>query len=368
MPDLKRRLRLHHWRRSITAATLACTALGGLLTVSASAQVPVGVIEANQAPWQTKLQAIGSLRAVQEVRVATELAGRVERIAFESGDRVNAGAVLVQLDNRSERAELQDLEAQLNLARLDLERFQRLVQQNSASQANVDGAQSRHAQIEARIAGQRTLIDKKTIRAPFAGRLGIRQINLGQVVAPGTEIVSLQASDPIFADFPLPQNALSQVSVGQAIAVMVDAYPKLVFPGVVAAIDARVDSNSRAVTVRGQLDNGDALLAPGMFVGVEVTLADQRQFITLPSSAIIYSPFGDNVYVVEEADGGKLVAKRLAIQTGRRRGDQVAIERGLSGGEQVVVAGQINLRDGVPVTIDDRVEPFNDPVVTAPAN
>jgi len=187
-------------------------------------------------------------------------------------------------------------------------------------------------------------------------------------VAPGTEIVSLQASDPIFADFPLPQNALSQVSVGQAIAVMVDAYPKLVFPGVVAAIDARVDSNSRAVTVRGQLDNGDALLAPGMFVGVEVTLADQRQFITLPSSAIIYSPFGDNVYVVEEADGGKLVAKRLAIQTGRRRGDQVAIERGLSGGEQVVVAGQINLRDGVPVTIDDRVEPFNEAVVTAPPN
>ena len=338
-----------------------------MFAVAASAQVPVGVVEAEKATWQSRLQAIGSLRAVQEVRVATELAGRIERIAFESGDRVRAGAVLVQLDSRSERAELQDLEAQLNLARLELERFKRLVQQNSASAADRDAAQSRHSQIEARIEGKKTLIDKKTIRAPFAGRLGIRQVNLGQVVAPGAEIVSLQASDPIFADFPLPQNALSKVSVGQTIAVSVDAYPDLVFPGVVAAIDARVDSNSRAVTVRGQLRNDDALLAPGMFVGVQVSLADEQQFITLPSSAVVYSPFGDNVYVVTEA-GAKLVAKRVAIKTGRRRGDQVAIERGLAVGDRVVVAGQINLREGIEVTIDERVDPFNDAVVIAPAD
>jgi membrane fusion protein (multidrug efflux system) len=338
------------------------------LAGATQAQVPVGVVEAKQTAWQSTLGAVGSLRAVQEVQVATELSGRVTRIAFESGDRVNTRDVLVALDSRSERAELADLEAQLELARLDLERFQRLVQRKSASEADRDAARSRHAQIEARISGQRTLIDKKNIRAPFAGKLGIRQVNLGEVLEAGAVLVSLQASNPIFADFPLPQNSLSKVTVGQTIRVSVDAYPKVIFTGKVAALDARVNADSRAITVRAQLANDDDLLVPGMFVGVEVQLEDDRQFITVPSSSIIYSPFGDNVYLVEAGDNNQLIAKRIAVVTGSHRGDQVAVTKGISAGDRVVVAGQINLRDGVPVMVDANVVPFNDSVVTAPGN
>lgn len=332
------------------------------------AQVPVGVVEAKETAWQSTLGAVGSLRAVQQVQVATELSGRVTRIAFESGDRVKTGDVLVALDSRSERAELADLEAQLELARLDLERFQRLVQRKSASEADRDAARSRHAQIEARISGQRTLIDKKSIRAPFAGKLGIRQVNLGEVLEAGAVLVSLQASNPIFADFPLPQNSLSKVAVGQTIRASVDAYPKVAFTGKIAALDGRVNADSRAITVRAQLANDDDLLTPGMFVGVEVQLEDDRQFITLPSSSIIYSPFGDNAYLVQPGDNNQLIAKRIAVVTGPRRGDQVAITKGISVGDRVVVAGQINLRDGVPVIVDEEIVPFNDSVVTTPGN
>ncbi len=353
-------------RRSITVAILACTVIW--VGAPAQGQVPVGVAEAKQTAWQSTLGAIGSLRAVQEVQVATELSGRVTRIAFESGDQVASGDVLVTLDSRSEQAELADLEAQLELARLELERFQRLVQRKSASEADRDAARSRHAQIEARISGQRTLIDKKNIRAPFAGKLGIRQVNLGEVLDPGAVLVSLQASNPIFADFPLPQNSLSKVAVGQSIRASVDAYPDLIFTGKVGALDARVNADSRAITVRARLANDDDLLTPGMFVSVEVQLADERQFITLPSSSIIYSPFGDNVYRVEQGENNQLIAKRIAVVIGPRRGDQVAITKGISVGDRVVVAGQINLRDGVPVTVDERVIPYNDSVVTAPGN
>ena len=357
---------LIHRRRSISLATLVCITL--TLGSVAIAQVPVGVVAAEETAWQSTLGAVGSLRAVQEVQLATELSGRVTRIAFESGDRVKAGEVLVTLDSRAERAELADLEAQLELARLELERFQRLVQRRSASEADRDAARSRHAQIEARISGQRTLIDKKSIRAPFAGKLGIRQVNLGEVLETGTVLVSLQASNPIFADFPLPQNALSKVAVGQNVRAAVDAYPKVIFAGKVVALDARVDADSRAITVRAEIPNDDDLLAPGMFVSVEVELGEAQQFVTLPSSSVIYSPFGDNVFLVESGADNRLVAKRVPIVTGPRRGDQVAIVRGVTAGDRVVVAGQINLRDGVPVIVDDRIVPFNESVVTAPGN
>lgn len=355
-----------NFRRSITVATLTCTIIS--LAGPAQAQVPVGVVEAKETAWQSTLGAVGSLRAVQEVQVATELSGRVTRIAFESGDRVKTGAVLVTLDSRSERAELADLEAQLELARLELERFQRLVQRKSASEADRDAASSRYTQVEARISGKRTLIDKKSIRAPFAGKLGIRQVNLGEVLEAGSVLVSLQNNNPIFADFPLPQNSLSKVSVGQTVRASVDAYPKVIFTGKVAALDARVNADSRAITVRAQLANDDDLLAPGMFVGVEVQLEDDRQFITLPSSSIIYSTFGDNAYLVEPGNNNQLIAKRIAVVTGPRRGDQVAVTKGIAVGDRVVVAGQINLRDGVPVIVDDGIVPFNDSVVTAPGN
>ena len=304
--------------------------------------------------------AVGSLRAVQEVQVATELPGRVARVDFESSDQVKAGDVLVQLDSRAQSAELQDLEAQLNLARLELRRRKELLTQRSVSQADVDTAASGVQQIEARIARQRTVIDKMTLRAPFAGRLGIRRVNLGEVLAAGTEIVSLQAGDPIFVDFPLPQNALAKVNVGQAVDVTVDAYPGAVFTGKVVALDARVNDDTRAVTVRGELVNPDERLRPGMFVGVAVPLDEEQQLITLPSSAVVYSTFGDNVFLVRDGPNGGLTVERVAIQIGARRGDQVAVELGLEPGDRVVVAGQVRLRDGVPIRIDDTLALFDE--------
>ncbi len=347
-------------------ASLAIAVLGGLLTgpTHAQSRVPVAVVEAARTVWQTRLQALGSLRAVQEVRIANEIPGRVSGIFFESGDQVAAGAVLVTLDSRTEQAELKDLQAQRELAELDLSRIRKLVTQNNASEAERDAAASRVRQIEARIDGQRTLIDKMTLRAPFAGRLGIRRVNLGEVLAAGTAMVSLQASDPIFVDFPLPQNALSQVAVGQSVDVRVDAYPDMMFRGSVVALDARINDNTRAVTVRGELANPEDQLRSGMFAAVDVPLGDQRELITLPTAAIIYSTFGDNVFVVRHHDGGASTVERVAVRLGGRRGDQVAVEAGLNPGEQVVVAGQIRLRDGAEVSIDSSLALFDDAEVT----
>ena len=341
---------------------------GCLLTGAARAQrqstVPVAVVEAAKTVWQSRLEAIGSLRAVQEVQIANEITGRVSAIAFESGDQVAAGAVLVRLDSRSEQAELKDLDAQSDLAVLDLGRIERLVKQKSASEAERDAAQSRLRQLDARIDGQRTLIDKMTLRAPFAGRLGIRRVNLGEVLAAGTNMVSLQASNPIFVDFPLPQNALARVSVGQSIEVRVDAYPERVFRGSVVALDARVNDDTRAITVRGELTNHQDQLKPGMFAGVAVPLADATELITLPSSAVIYSTFGDNVFVIRRQGDSAITVERVAVRLGARRGDQVAVEDGLEPGDEVVVAGQVRLRDGAPVTIDSKLALFDEAEVT----
>jgi membrane fusion protein (multidrug efflux system) len=331
---------------------------------TAGAPIPVSTVEAAKTIWQSRLQAVGTLRAVQEVQIANEIAGRVSKISFESGDQVSAGTVLVSLDVRTEQAELKEMEAQRALAELDLGRIRRLVTQRNASEAERDAAASRLQQVDARIDAQRTLIDKMILRAPFTGTLGIRRVNLGEVLAPGTEIVTLQASDPIFVDFPVAQNALSKIAVGQPIQVRVDAYPTATFTGRVAALDARVNDESRAITVRGELANVDDQLRSGMFAEVTVPLPDQRELITLPSSAVIFSTFGDNVFLVHEKDGGGLTVKRVAVRLSGRRGDQVAVEAGLNPGDTVVVAGQVRLRDGAAVRIDNSLQLFNQADVT----
>lgn len=318
----------------------------------------VAVIEAQASEWQTQLRAVGSLRAVQEVNVAAEIGGRVEKIAFDSGQRVEAGDVLVELDTRSERAELADLEAQLELATLDLRRIEKLVQERNVSEADVDAARSQLKRVEAQLSAQKTLIDKMTLRAPFSGQLGIREVNLGEVLNPGAEVVSLQASDPIFVDFPLPQNVAPRVSVGRPVSVTIDAFPGETFEGTVQALDARVDQRSRSFTVRAKIPNGAGQLRPGMFVKVIIPVGEARRLITLPTSSPVYSTFGDNVFVVVR-DGDQQVARRRAVKLGERRGDQVSVLEGLEVGERIVIAGQVKLRDGMPVSIDEQLEPFN---------
>lgn len=348
--------------RNVLCVGLSLLVIGLSTSTTVQAQArpatQVAVIEAQLSVWQTQLRAVGSLRAVQEVNMAAEIGGRVERIAFDSGQAVQAGDVLVELDTRSERAELADLEAQLELALLDLRRIERLVQERNVSEADADAARSQLKRVEARLSAQKTLIDKMTLRAPFSGQLGIREVNLGEVLNPGAEVVSLQASDPIFVDFPLPQNVVSGVAVGRQVSVTIDAFPGETFKGTVQALDARVDQRSRSVTVRAALPNGQGQLRPGMFVKVIIPLADERNLITLPTSSPVYSTFGDNVFVVVK-EGGAQVVKRKSVTLGERRGDQVAVLDGLEAGELVVVAGQVKLRDGMAVSIDEGLQPFN---------
>lgn len=345
--------------KNSTALALLLTGLAAWTSqVRAQAPIPVGVIDAETTEWRDQLRAVGSLRSAQEVGLATELSGRVVEINFDSGDSVDAGDIILRLDSRSETAELADLEAQLELAELELARLQRLLQRRSISEADVDAADSRRRQLEARIRGQRTLIDKKTLRAPFGGSLGLRRVNLGEVLEPGREVTTLQANDQLLVDFPLPQNALASVQPGQNLRIQVDAFAEAAFEGSIQAVDARVNADTRAVTVRGQVANPDGLLRPGMFVTATVETGASRAVVTLPSSAIIYSTFGDNVYVV--TGDGTLTVERRAVRVGGRRGDQVMISDGVTAGERVVTAGQIRLRDGATVVIDDDVTPFND--------
>lgn len=344
--------------RKPTTLSLLLAGLAWATLAQAQAPVPVGAIDATTSEWRDQVRAVGSLRSVQEVGLTTELSGRVIEINFDSGDSVDAGDVILRLDSRSETAELADLEAQLELAELELARLQRLLQRRSISEADVDAAESRRRQLEARIRGQRTLIDKKTLRAPFGGSLGLRRVNLGEVLEPGREVTTLQANDQLLVDFPLPQNALASIQPGQSLRVQVDAFANAVFEGTIQAVDARVNADTRAVTVRGQVANPDGLLRPGMFVTATVETGAARSVVTLPSSAIIYSTFGDNVYVI--AGDGALTVERRAVRVGGRRGDQVMIVEGVEPGEKVVTAGQIRLRDGATVTIDEDVSPFNE--------
>ena len=327
--------------------------------------IPVAVVKAQTSVWPRTLTAVGSLRAEQEVVVSSEVPGRVIAIRFESGQTVERGDVLVELDAAADRAQLADLEAQRNLARLELRRIDRLVAEKSLSEADKDVATSTLAQLQARIAAQQDVILKKKLAAPFAGKLGLRRVNLGQVLSPGDDIVSLQSYQPLLVDFPVPQNALANLTPGLPLALRTDAYPDRVFEAKVAALDARVDGTTRAITVRGTTDNGDEALRPGMFVTVELTLDESREFVTVPSAALIYSTLGANVFVVENGAGdNNLTARRIAVETADRRGDLVAISSGLSAGDRVVAAGQVRLRDGAAIRIDETAPIFDQRDVT----
>lgn len=320
--------------------------------------IPVAVAEAAVTQWQPQRTAVGSLSATQEITVSPEVPGRVTRIAFASGEAVVAGDVLVQLDDAADRAQLAELQAQRKLAGLELDRIGRLVRERSLSEADLDVASSTLDQLEARIAAQRDRIEKKTLRAPFAGRLGLRKVSVGQVLAVGDEVVSLQSYQPLYVDFPVPQNALAEVAVGQPITLRTDAYPERAFPAIVAALDARVDPRSRIMVVRGETANEDEALRPGMFVTVELALGDPKPYVTLPASALIYSTFGTNVFIVE-GENDKTVVRRIAVQPGERRGDLTAVLSGLSPGDRVVASGQTRLRDGAAVRVDPEAPVFS---------
>ena len=332
--------------------------------------VTVSAIAAREDVWQPSLHAVGSLAAVHGVTLANELSGVVDAIAFESGATVEKGALLVHLNTANEEAQLRSLEAAVDLARQTLERAKQLRGANVNAQSDLDSAASQYDQAVANADNLRATITKKMITAPFAGRVGIRLVDLGQFLAVGTPIVSLQSLDPIYVNFTLPQQDVKNVTAGQQVAVTVDAYAGETFAGVINAYDVKLNDATRSVLVQATLANADGRLRPGMFTTVDVLLPQQEKVITLPQTAIIYNPYGNAVYVIEQGkdkDGQpQLTVRQQFVTLGTTRGDQVSVIEGVKVGDQVVTAGQLKLRNGVGVKVDNRVPVSNSPAPTPP--
>jgi len=325
----------------------------------------VSTIKAGFQEWQPELSAVGTLRAVRGADLAAEVSGVISAIHFRSGEEVKAGAPLVQLNAATDIAQLESLKANAELAELTYRRDQRQLKVQAVSQATVDADAANLKVAKARVAEQQALVDKKYVRAPFAGRLGLRAVDLGQYVAPGTKLVTLQSLDPVYVDFSVPQSDLAEVRKGLKVSARTDALPDERFEGTIDAIDAKVDPATRNVQVRAALSNPHHQLLPGMFVTVAVNTGESERHLTLPQSAISFNPYGNTVFVVEEKGKGpdgkpKLVATQRFVTTGATRGDQIAIVSGVKQGETVVTAGQLKLRNGVPVIINNSVQPSND--------
>ena len=333
--------------------------------------VTVSTTVAASQSWYPIIPSVGTLRAAQGVDITAQEAGMITDLRFASGALVEAGEVLARQYSDDERAQLAALEADVRLAELNLARSRDLLDQNLNSQFEFDTRKTDRDRAVAQSNNLRLRIEKKTIRAPFAGRIGIRQVDKGQYVEPGDPIVRLEALDKILVDFPVSQRSIGLVSVGQPLKIFVDAYPGKAFHGTIQAIAPNVRSNTRDVRIEGLIDNRAEELLPGMFAEVEVQLPTMESVVTLPQSTITYSPYGDSVFVVSEAtgdDGGKsLVVENRFVQTGETRGDQVAIVSGVSAGETVVTAGQIKLRNGARVVVDNSVLVSNQPS-SIPAN
>ena len=313
--------------------------------------------------WPSELAAVGSLEAVQGVMVTAELNGKVVRIAFEPGSTVNAGDILLQQDTTSEAAQLRSAEASMELARLNLKRSKELLPEKVITQSSYDSADAEYKQAAAQVAAIRATIEKKTVRAPFAGRLGIRLVNLGQTLNEGDPIVSLQSMDPIYVNFQLPQQELYKIRQGLEIKISSDALPGKIVPGTITAINPEVDSTTRNIRVQATVGNADEHLRPGMFVNVAVVLPDVQNVLTIPATAVLYAPYSDSVFVVEEKTGdagakqaGKIVRQQF-VRLGKKRGDFVAILSGLSEGETVVSTGVFKLRNGLSVVEDNSLSP-----------
>jgi membrane fusion protein, multidrug efflux system len=339
-----------------------------------SMSAPPQTISASKAAyseWQPKIEAIGSLRAVRGADLSLEVSGVVDSISFNSGDDVQEGATLLKLRAQDDAAKLESLQATAELSQINYERDQKQFKIQAVSQATLDADAANLKNANAQVAQQQAILDKKTLRAPFAGHLGIRAVDLGQYLSAGTAIVTLQALDPIFLDFFVPQQSVDQVRLGQTVAVRVDAFKDQTFSGGITALNPKVDANSRNVQIRATLQNADHKLLPGMYATVDIATGAPRNYITLPQTAITFSPYGDTVYVVDskrnEADGkSQLIARQSFVTVGATRGDQIAVIKGVNEGDMIVTAGQIKLHNGSTVLIDNSITPTADAAPNVP--
>lgn len=355
---------------------IAVLAFGKYLQIKkliASAPKPgpqtVTAVKAESLEWQPALSAVGTLAPVRGVDVTTEIAGLVHQVRFQSGQEVKAGQVLFELNADSDIAQLHALQAAADLAATVLKRDKLQFQAQAISQAQLDADEADLKGKRAQVAQQQALVDKKTIRAPFAGKLGITAINPGQYVNPGDKLVTLQTMDPIYIDFFVPQKQLSALSVGQKLSLSADAFPGVQFDAKVSSLNPRIDPATRNVQVQATVANAKRQLLPGMFANVSLELGERKKYLTLPQTAITYNPYGSTVFTLAPAkDGAKdekgnpvLVATQQFVTTGATRGDQVAILSGLQEGQTVVTSGQLKLKNGTPALIDNKVLPANSP-------
>ena len=325
----------------------------------------VTTIAAKQEVWPSTLSVVGTMNAIHGVTVSADLPGTVDQINFDSGKWVKEGEVLVQLDTRQERAQLAATQAQQDLAKINYDRTRQLVNEGVISRQDYDKAMADQRQTEANTAEIKATIDRKTIRAPFSGVLGIRQVNLGQYLAAGAPIVPLQSLDPIYVNFNVPQQIVGRMQPGRNVHITSDNLPGTAFTGRVNAVDSVVDQSTRNVQVQATLANPGGKLHPGMFVEVEVGVGEQRTVFPLPASAISYAPFGDSVFVVTDlkSPSGEPYrgVRQQFVKVEGSRGDQVGVISGLNPGDVVVTSGVFKLRNGAAVAVNNKIQPGNNP-------
>ena len=337
-------------------------AMGAAAAQQAMPPQPVNVAEAREEPWQPRVSSVGSVMAVQGTVVSTETEGIVREVKFGAGTLVKAGDELVQLDAEIQQAQLRAAEAAAEWARVSFSRAKGLIESRSISRAELDSADSGLKQADAQVDNLRAVIAKKTVRAPFAGKLGIRRISVGQFLDKGSPVVSLQSLDPVYVDFSLPQQRLGDLAEGLTVAISADAYPGQQFEGKITAVNPDIDPATRNVRIQATLTNAEGRLRPGMFVSVDLILARSEKVLFIPATAVLRAPFGDSVFVIEEGKAGldgvrPLVAQQRFVRLGARQGDFVVATEGVKAGERIVSTGVFKLRPGMPVVIDNTLAP-----------
>jgi membrane fusion protein (multidrug efflux system) len=366
-------------KRMILMLVLVIALLGGLgfvkyrqvetaIAMGSSFQPPptaVTTVVAQRETWPTTLSVIGTAEAIQGVTVGADLPGTIDKIHFESGQSVKEGDILVELDIRQETAQLANIEAQRDLAKIQYGRSEQLVKAGVISKSDYDAAAAQQKATEAQVGDIKAQIARKTIHAPFTGVLGIRQVSLGQYLAAGQAIVSLQSINPIYVNFGVPQQDAPKMGIGHGLRVTSESLPGMGFSGKITALDSVINEQTRNIQVQATFQNPGAKLRPGMFVQVELPLGQPRQVIPLPASAINYAPYGDSVYVVSDMTDPKGKSyrgvKQQVVKIDGTKGDQVAVVSGLNPGDEVVSAGVFRLRNAAPVLVNNAVKPGNDP-------
>lgn len=314
------------------------------------------------ARWGSSIVAIGSIQPVMGVTLTAEIPGTVREIRFESGQEVEEGTLLLRMDTSTERAELVAAQADATLAEAELGRTRSLLERDARSQADLDIAVAKAVRARAAVRNVSSLISKKTIRAPFSGRLGIRKVDVGEFLQPGTQIVALDASDPAYVDFRVPQQALAEIEVGQEVTITGDTFGDRAWTGKVDSIDARIDPSTRNVLIRALVDNTDERLRPGMFVDVKVTLPDLRDVLLIPETALLYAPYGDSVFLVRGGENDsegqdELTVAQVFVRVGERRGDLRAVVSGLEAGQTIVSTGAFKLQNGSAIVVNNALAP-----------